>query len=156
MRKAMLFIAVFGLAGSLWAADPFTGTWKFNAAKSRFPAGMGDATKESTIILREVDGNHEGIQSGTRVNGSAFSEKWIVPLKGGTVKYQEGGPAEGSFYFVTRGDVGDAYWTLVKDGKQVEQTHYVVSKDDKTVIGTIKGTDAKGKPYEGRWVADRQ
>jgi hypothetical protein len=36
MRKAMLLLAVFGLAGSLWAADPIIGTWKLNIAKSKF------------------------------------------------------------------------------------------------------------------------
>jgi len=35
MRKTMLFLAVLGLAGSLWAADPFVGTWKLNLAKSK-------------------------------------------------------------------------------------------------------------------------
>ena len=34
MRKAMLLLAVFGLVGTLWADDPFVGTWKLNVAKS--------------------------------------------------------------------------------------------------------------------------
>jgi len=28
-------LAVFGLAGALWAADPFVGTWKVDVAKSK-------------------------------------------------------------------------------------------------------------------------
>ena len=37
MRKALFLFVVFGLAGSLWAADPFIGTWKLNVAKSKAP-----------------------------------------------------------------------------------------------------------------------
>jgi hypothetical protein len=157
MRKAMLLLAVFGLAGSLWAADPFTGTWKFNAAKSRFSAGIEPAPRrEQIVILRETGGNHEGSSQGTNTDGSVFSDKWTVPLQGGIVKYQQGGPAAGSYYVVTLVDAGDVYWTLLKDGKQVELNHYVVSKDGKTCTGTFKGINSKGEPYEGLWVVDRQ
>ena len=34
MRKAMILLAVFGLVGLLWGADPLVGTWKLNIAKS--------------------------------------------------------------------------------------------------------------------------
>jgi hypothetical protein len=157
MRRAMLLLAVFGFAASLWAADPFTGTWKYNAAKSKLPAGTEDATrKEQIVILRETGGNHEGSSQITRADGSVISEKWTVPLQGGIIQYQQGGPAKGSFIVMTRVEAGDVYWTVVKDGKQVEQTHYVVNKDGKAFTGTIKGIDAKGKPYEGLWVVDRQ
>jgi hypothetical protein len=37
MRKAMLFLAVFGLVGSLWAQSPFDGTWKVDLSTAQFP-----------------------------------------------------------------------------------------------------------------------
>ena len=37
MGRALLLLAVLGLVGSLWAADPFVGTWKLNIAKSKAP-----------------------------------------------------------------------------------------------------------------------
>jgi hypothetical protein len=47
MRKAMLWIVVFGLVGTLWAADPFIGTWKRNVAKST-------ASNKSVMPTREI------------------------------------------------------------------------------------------------------
>ena len=35
--KSTPFVGCLGLAGSLWAADPFIGTWKLNVAKSKAP-----------------------------------------------------------------------------------------------------------------------
>jgi len=36
MRYAKLAIALFGLASILIAAEPFAGTWKLDAAKSKY------------------------------------------------------------------------------------------------------------------------
>ena len=40
MGRALLLLAVVGLAGSLLAADPIIGTWKLNISKSKFAALM--------------------------------------------------------------------------------------------------------------------
>jgi hypothetical protein len=37
MRKATFLLAVIGLAGSLWAASPFDGTWKVDLNSAQFP-----------------------------------------------------------------------------------------------------------------------
>jgi hypothetical protein len=37
MRKAMLFLAVLGLAGPLWAGEPWVGTWKVSAVGMGWP-----------------------------------------------------------------------------------------------------------------------
>jgi len=50
MRKLILLLAVFELAGSLYGADnPFIGTWKLNLAKSNF---SGSAPKERTDVCQ--------------------------------------------------------------------------------------------------------
>ena len=50
MHRTMLFLAVLGLAGSLYGADnPFIGTWKLNLAKSNF---SGSAPKERTDVCQ--------------------------------------------------------------------------------------------------------
>ena len=47
MRKALLVLAFCGFAASLWAADAFVGTWKFDMAKSKLaPSATGPAVKE--------------------------------------------------------------------------------------------------------------
>jgi hypothetical protein len=46
MHKRLYPLTVFSLAGSLFAGDPFAGTWKLNAAKSRL-GQMGPAPGRS-------------------------------------------------------------------------------------------------------------
>ena len=55
MRKVMLFLIVFALAGSLWAADPIIGTWKLNISKSKFRSGQQVTAKARTDVYREID-----------------------------------------------------------------------------------------------------
>jgi hypothetical protein len=96
MRKIMLFLAVFGLVGSLWAADPTMGTWKLNLAKSKIPASDAANLKETILSFREIDANTvEGIQTQTLKDGKTNTMKWTTPTSGGTQTYQEGGPANG-------------------------------------------------------------
>ena len=65
-------------------------------------------------------------------------------------------PASGDLNVVTRIGGGEDFWTGLQNGKQVEVSHWVVSKDGKTMSGTGKGTDAKGSPYEFLYWCDRQ
>ena len=65
-------------------------------------------------------------------------------------------PAEGESSFVTVISPSNFYQTTLQNGKQVQVIHIVVSKDGKTMHNTIKGTDAKGKPYEELEVWDKK
>ena len=146
MRKAMLLLAVFGLVGSLWAADPMVGTWKLNIAKSKYPPGTQAAPKQEMQVVRELDGNQlEYTLTGTRTDGSAISSKGVVPQQGGAYK---GSFPEGESVFRTVIDPNSFYITVLQNGKQVEILHVVINKDGKTMTATIKGIDAKGKPFE--------
>jgi hypothetical protein len=77
MRKVMLFLAVLGLIGSLWASGPpaqseksksiaDVGTWKLNIAKSKFAPSAEAATKEITVVVREVNNDFELTETGKR------------------------------------------------------------------------------------------
>jgi hypothetical protein len=157
MRRAMLFMAVVGLAGSLWAADPRVGTWKLNAAKSRLPSDVQTVPKEATWVIYELDADRfETTIAGTRRDGSPISEKWQEPQQGGVVKIVEPTPAPGTVLIHTVIGPGDFYSTMLRDGKQIAMWHWVVSKDLKTMLAVIKGTDAQGKPYERELLFDRQ
>ena len=156
MRKTMFFLAVLGLAASLWAADPWTGTYKINLAKSKLAPSTEAILKEETLVIREVGADNEGSAKGTRVDGSAISEKWIVPIQGGIVKYQQGGPEKGSYYVGTRVGTNEVYWTLLQNGKQTALSHFTLSQDGKIIRGVSTGTDAKGKPFESLEVWERQ
>ena len=156
MRKTILLLAVFGLVGALWAADPFVGTWKLNVAKSKLPPSTQAPSKEEMRLIRELDVEQfENTQTGTRTDGAPISNKLIWPQKGGAVKFETALP-EGVFAFATMSGPGDWYLTILQNGKQVEVFHDVVSKDGKTLHETIKGTDVKGKPFEGLLLFDKQ
>jgi hypothetical protein len=157
MRKALLVLAFCGFAASLWAADAFVGTWKFDMAKSKLqPNAKGAAVKEEILVIGEKGPDRESYGKITYTDGSSALEKWIVPIQGGIVKYQQGGPATGGMNVVTRISGGEDYWTSLQDGKQVSMSHWIVSKDGKEIRGTGKGIDAQGKPYEELWVGYRQ
>jgi hypothetical protein len=152
MRKLMLLLAVFGLVGLAWAADPIMGTWKTNVSKTKL-APVGDWTKEATLTFREVGDQFTYETKGTLINGSSFSNKGNRPLVGGICQPPN---ADGTVSYVTVIGPGDAYVTTLRNGKQVDWDHYVVSKDGKTLTIATKGTDANGKPAEALYVLDKQ
>jgi hypothetical protein len=128
MRKAMLLLAVLGLASSLWAADAFVGTWKFDIAKSKQApsSNEGKVVKEWTVVIGENGTDRESYSKTTYTDGSSALDKWMVPQQGGIVKYQQGGPATGDINVVTRISGGEDYWTGMQDGKQVSVGHWTV------------------------------
>jgi hypothetical protein len=157
MRKAMLLLAVLGLAGSLLAAhDPHLGTWKLNIAQSNFSAGR-PAPKEETLVFRAAGDQIELVFTGTDANGSPISAKATYPREGGVVKWVVAppGPAD-TTVIVTVITPYELYETFLKDGKQQQVNHIVISKDGRTTHETLKGKDSQGRPFEVLLVFDKQ
>jgi hypothetical protein len=156
MRKLMLLVAVFGLAGSLWAADPILGTWKVNVAKSKYALGAKVTPKQQTNVVREAVSNQiEVVVTGMRTDGSAISIKWTAPKEGGVMKFQQGG-TEGTSAILTVIDPGDWCITVLQNDRQITTYHVVVGKDGKTAREVMKANDAQGKPYEQIQIYERQ
>ena len=155
MRKAMLFLAVFGLVGTLWSADPIIGRWKLNVAKSRF-SPMEKAPKEFTEVYREIDGNLiELTTNWIAADGSSSPEKFTFPAQGGINKFLT--PIdEGRFEIETLIAPGEWRMTGMQNGKQTITRHKVISKDGKSMRQTITNADAQGKTTEALYVFDRQ
>jgi len=155
MRKILLTLAVFGLAGSLWAADPIAGTWKLNLAKSKSAPGQQAAVKEMTVTSKEVGADIETTFAGIGSDGKPFSMKFTNPKQGGLVK--TGQPAtEGNMVVITVVKPGDMYGTSIQKGVQVEVTHVVVSKDGKTMTRTAQRVDEKGAATESLMFFEKQ
>ena len=156
MRRAMLLLAAFGLIGLLWAAEPMSGTWKLNVAKSKYPPSIEAPPKEMTQVFRRLKGNQgEFSQTGTRTDGTPIAVKYIAPRQGGVVKTQTV-QLEGIYIVLTRVDSRNAITTYMEDGKQVAVIQSVVSKDGKTLTQTTKVTDDQGKTIEQMEVFDKQ
>jgi hypothetical protein len=152
MRKAMLFLAVFGLIGTLWAADPSVGTWKLNIAKTKFPATV-QTPKEQTLVKRELGTDQlELALTGVNANGTPISVKMTHAQQGGVVS----GLPEGTLAVLTMVAPGESLTTFLQNGKQVQTHHNTVSKDGKTMTQRVRYTDEKGQLIDYVAIWDRQ
>ena len=78
MKRAVLFLVVFAMVGSLWAADPIIGTWKLNVEESKFSPILKDIQpppKERTEVYREIEGDLIEFSSTTIAQDVADHEK---------------------------------------------------------------------------------
>lgn len=159
MRKAMLLLAVFGLAGLLWAEEPLgVGTWKLNPAKSKLPASAAK-TKEQITVFRQLDADTmEGSTKDTLVDGTTNVSKWTVPIAGGILTYQQG-PAKdvkGLLIISTRINNYTMHNTFVLNGKQVMLMLNKISQDGKSFTVTAPGIDEQKRPVDYIYAYDKQ
>jgi len=157
MAKRFYPLSLFLLAGSLFAADPFVGTWKLSIAKSKL-TGPPPQPKELTLII-EAAGDQAAVTiKGSTVDGSPISVKETFPRTGGPVQFLEGGPPPGisSTLAKTKADSSTVDFTDTMDGKVIQTHHGVVSADGKSFHLIEKGTDPQGKNYESVEVWDKQ
>jgi ABC-type transport system substrate-binding protein len=151
MKFAKLF-GMLAVGAALWAADPAAGTWKLDAAKSKF--SPGPAPKSATVTYEETA---DGIKrSGETINADGTKTSFSY-----TAKY------DGKDYPVTGSDTFDTISvkkinehtvaaTLKKSGKVVSTARRVVPKDGKTMTLTLNGTNAKGEKIHNVQVYDKQ
>jgi hypothetical protein len=158
-RTAMLVIvALAGVLGaeiiavSAQAADPRIGTWKMNAAKSKYdpgpppqgltvkvePAGQGEKV---TAEFVNADGSRTTTMYTANFDGKDF------PLTGSQLA---------NTVALKRVDARTTVRTDKKDGKVIQTLTRVVAQDGKTMTVTGKGTNAQGQPVNNVVVFDKQ
>jgi hypothetical protein len=145
MHRLLYPLAVFLLAGSLFGADPFVGTWKLNVAKSKF-GGTNRPEKEETIVIQEQGDQRVAMQKELAGDGTSASFKYTVLTTGGELKYSEGGPKAGTSVVLAKrkADARTSDFTRSQNGKVIRTNHSVVSKDGKTMQAKTINTDAQG------------
>jgi hypothetical protein len=94
MHKLLSTVAVFAFAGTLFGQGPFVGTWKLDTAKTKFTAA--DLGKNVTVIIEQQGGNLGVTTAATGAEGSPYSLKYTVPLKGGVGQLRESRCRRGS------------------------------------------------------------
>jgi hypothetical protein len=150
---SMLFIGLAITAAVTFAADSTVGTWKLNAAKSKF---TGSFVVKSQTDVREAtpDGGVKVTRDGQLGDGT--------PLKGSFTYNYDGKeyPATGLAFdvlSVKRTDPNTTTFEVKKTGGKYHVTgQTVISADGKTMTQTAKGTDADGKPISSTMVFDKQ
>jgi hypothetical protein len=150
---SMLTIGLALTAAVTFAADSTVGTWKLNAAKSKF---TGSFVVKSQTDVREAtpEGGVKVTREGQLGDGT--------PLKGSFTYNYDGKeyPATGLAFdvlSVKRVDPNTTTFEVKKTGGKYHVTgQTVISADGKTMTQTAKGTDADGKPISSTVVFDKQ
>jgi len=151
MQRITLLIALGAFAATLFAADPFTGTWKMNAAKTKYTTGL--PPKEQTIAIGVSGTDITMTGSGIGPDGSKIAMSYSFPLGGGAGKVTS---------TVYDGVVGktisptEREVSYTKDGKAVYTAHSKVSADGKSMTVTLKGTNPLGQMIDGVAFYDKQ
>jgi hypothetical protein len=150
---SMLLIGLAITAAVAFAADSTVGTWKLNAAKSKF---TGSFVIKSQTDVREATpgGGVKVTREGQLGDGT--------PVKGSFTYNYDGKeyPATGLAFdvlSVKRTDPNTTTFEVKKTGGKYHVTgQTVISADGKTMTQTAKGTDADGKPISSTSVFDKQ
>jgi ABC-type glycerol-3-phosphate transport system substrate-binding protein len=148
----MLLLVALAVNFAAAAADPQTGTWKMNAAKSKY--SPGPAPKSLTVKV-EADANHVKINAdGINGDGSALHVAYDAKFDG--KDYPATGISSADTVSVTRLKDGSIQSQQKKGGQVVMTITSVVSKDGKTRTSTWKGKDAQGHDVNNVVVLDKQ
>ena len=152
----ILALAVCLIAPALMKADAnaFTGTWKLNLEKSKYPAGTAPKSLTRTIT---ADGDKVTYSfEGTAADGSALKYSFTVQYDGKDYDISGTGPFGADHVALKMVNSHMTEGTLKKGDKVVSTVHTTVSHDGKTATVSGKGTDKDGKPTKQSQVYDKQ
>jgi hypothetical protein len=152
MLVMMLLVVAFAVNFAAAAADPQSGTWKMNAAKSKYSPGPGP--KSLTVKVeadeKQVKLNADGING----DGSEIHVAYTAKFDG--KDYPATGIPNADAVSAKRLKDGSIQSQQKKGGQVVMTITTVVSKDGKTRTSTWKGKDAQGRDVNNVVVLDKQ
>lgn len=141
---ASLAVALAGQAPQ--QGTKFIGTWKLDAAHSRYTPGPTPKAETVTVTATEVS------IEGTNPDGSAYHVSY-TPINGQSVPVTGGAPNETTK--ITR--VSDRVLQLeMTAGQAKRKGRATLSARGQSVTVNVKGTDAEGKPISSHEVYIRQ
>jgi hypothetical protein len=151
MRKSVFTLILLGTA-TLFAADPYVGTWKFNAAKS-VSTSTNPPPKEETIVIQEQGDGLSVALTGTAASGTRIVNKFSGKMGGAvnTMKLVES-PYEAILVKSIAPNIRDL--TYVVGGGEATQ-HAILSGDGKTLCLVTRSVGAQGAT-ENIQVFDKQ
>jgi hypothetical protein len=154
MRGLQLLIVIGVFSTSLSAADsPFLGTWKLNPAKSKSSPGTG--MKEMTVTFEKDGQNMKRTATGVDADGNPVKQVATVPWDGKDHKIDAPGGPTITVAVKPKTD-RSLDVTIRADGRVVTSGGLVVSKDGRTMTGTAKGEDPKGRRIDNVEVFEKQ
>jgi hypothetical protein len=137
---------------SAQANDPRIGSWKLNAAKSKFNPGP---PPQSLMVKVEPSGKGEKVTAEIgNADGTRTTTVYTASFDG--KDYPLTGSPTADTVSLKRIDSHTTERTDKKGGKVVTTLKRVVSKDGKTMTVTTKGTNAEGQPVNNVIVFDKE
>jgi hypothetical protein len=122
------------------AADPFTGTWKMNVAKSKF---TGQAPKSVTLKYEAQDNGIKWVGDSVNADGRSSTHTEYAGKYDGK-DYPLTGSQNADTISLKRIDANTYEYVAKKAGKEVGRGRNTVSKDGKTMIRSTMARDASG------------
>jgi len=134
------------------AADPQSGTWKLNTAKSSYSPGPAAKSVTLTIWAEEksVKVHSEGIDGADKATKVDFTANFDGK------DYPATGIAAGDMVSVERVDANTIRVSMKKGGQTLMTVTSVVSKDGKTRTSTFVGKDNEAHDVKNVVVYDKE
>jgi len=152
--KATLWsgLTLFVLAQALLGADVNVGTWKLNLAKSTY--SPGPPPKAETATFEEIGSAIKLTVDRLDAQSKAVHIEWIGRLDG--EEYPVKGDSNSDMRLYRK--VNDYTFEQVnkKGGRVTTTVKIVYSRDGRTRINTVSGTNAQGQRVTNVQVYDRQ
>ena len=159
MKRVLLLLTVLAFCAVAASpakaqANPFAGTWKMNAAKSKL-AGAAPKSVTRTVVADGAGAKYTF--TGVKADGTAYEYSFSTNYDGkdGAIT-GTGGPDGADTIAITRVGPGHATAILKKGGTQVGTAVSQVSKDGKVTTVTDKGKGADGKENTSVTVYEKQ
>ena len=146
----VLTLTFVALAAIAFAADAHVGTWKLNAAKSKFSAG---APMNNTVVIEAMGDNLKVTVDGTN-NGKPTHNVWTGKFDG--KDYPVTGDPDADTRSYTRVDDHTLTLTTKKTGKVTVEGRIVVAADGKTRTVATHGTNPQGEKIRTTAVYEKQ
>ena len=148
-----LALAPVFFVGSLFAqSDPAAGTWKLNAAKSRY--SPGPAPKSNVITIVTAGDTLKISSRGIDGDGKPTSTNYTATFDGKDNRIT-GAPAYDTVSH-KRIDANTTEQTRKKEGKTVQTATRKISADGKTMTVTSRGKTESGKALNNVAVYEKQ
>jgi hypothetical protein len=145
-----LFVLLF-LGQANPTPDKWPGTWRLNPGKSHYEGGI--LPKSRTLSFTPVSGGVKAVSDLLDDVGIVHIE-FEAKFGGPDVPMRGGNP--GPTMAIRRTDAYTFDTFQKSQGKVMVTTHYVVSRDGKSLTATANGFDESGKKYTNISVYDKQ
>ena len=151
--STLLFLTLASILSAQTAAKPaFVGTWKLNAAKSKY--SPGPTPKSQTAVIDSVDGGMKVVSDRVEADGKTVHFEWTAKFDG--KDYPVKGDPSRDTVSVKKVDDYNLEINSKKAGKVTTTIKAVYAKDGKTRVETVTGTNAQGQAVNNVTAWDKQ